>query len=195
MLRNIKLAFVSSVLALLPVAACSSSSGSPSTPPGIYCDVTGASVPLCYGYSNLTPDQQNAVSMSCTSSLMGKVAGSCPAGDIGCCEQTTSGYTTTECYYTGDPSTYQQGCTAGMGTWTPGSSDGGTTGEGGMDAADSSSGDSGGGKDSGGDGGQCSKADTLCGKMCVNTNTDAKNCGKCGHACKTGMTCKTGVCK
>lgn len=29
---------------------------------------------------------------------------------------------------------------------------------------------------------------------CVNFNTDAKNCGKCGNACAKGQTCVKGVC-
>ena len=33
-----------------------------------------------------------------------------------------------------------------------------------------------------------------CGSACVNTSSDPKNCGSCGHACDPGATCENGQC-
>src|SRR5438094_23939 len=41
-------------------------------------------------------------------------------------------------------------------------------------------------------GGGCT---TMCGGMCVDTKTDANNCGKCGTACPMGATCVQGSCQ
>lgn len=35
---------------------------------------------------------------------------------------------------------------------------------------------------------------TMCAKACIDTQTDAKNCGQCGHDCKDA-TCKNGACQ
>lgn len=35
---------------------------------------------------------------------------------------------------------------------------------------------------------------TACGSTCVDTKTDAANCGSCGHACASGMSCVEGMC-
>src|ERR1039457_2357956 len=40
----------------------------------------------------------------------------------------------------------------------------------------------------------CVTADTWCTSACINTQTDAKNCGKCGNACASGETCSAGKC-
>jgi hypothetical protein len=42
--------------------------------------------------------------------------------------------------------------------------------------------------------GACPAGQTACGMTCVNTATDAANCGRCGNACITGQTCTAGVC-
>jgi hypothetical protein len=42
--------------------------------------------------------------------------------------------------------------------------------------------------------GTCSAPNTMCGTMCVNTQTSSANCGACGTACGTGQTCMAGVC-
>ena len=36
---------------------------------------------------------------------------------------------------------------------------------------------------------------SMCGGMCVDTKTDATNCGKCGVACPSGSTCVQGTCQ
>jgi hypothetical protein len=122
------------VSAVVGVGCSSSSSGGGggSTPPGVYCNTNLGGVQTCYGYSNLNSDQTNAVTMECTSSLMGTVASSCPtSGQVGCCQSTVSGYTINECYYCGSASTYQMACTAQSGaTWTAGSGGPATCGAG-----------------------------------------------------------------
>ena len=40
----------------------------------------------------------------------------------------------------------------------------------------------------------CSAPMAMCGSVCVNTQTDATNCGACGRACTAGQSCVTGVC-
>jgi hypothetical protein len=35
---------------------------------------------------------------------------------------------------------------------------------------------------------------TRCGTKCINTKTDAHNCGACGHACGTNQICSAGTC-
>ncbi len=51
------------------------------------------------------------------------------------------------------------------------------------------------GKDTGGDTATCTAPQTKCGAACVDTKTDAKNCGGCGKPCSSGQTCDAGVCK
>jgi hypothetical protein len=113
-------------LGLLGLAGCSSSSGGGSTPAGTYCNVT--SLNLCYGYTNLTSDQQNTVKSECTQQLQGTVVSSCPTGDVGCCAFTTGGIQTNECFYSGSASVDQSAC---AGTWTAGSGGGGSDAGGG----------------------------------------------------------------
>ena len=36
---------------------------------------------------------------------------------------------------------------------------------------------------------------TLCGALCVDTKSDAKNCGSCGMTCADGLSCVDGACK
>ena len=45
-----------------------------------------------------------------------------------------------------------------------------------------------------GEGGACSGAKMQCGKTCVDTATDPKNCGACGHDCVEGK-CVNGACQ
>ncbi len=42
--------------------------------------------------------------------------------------------------------------------------------------------------------GGCAAGQTLCNGACVNTTTDANNCGACGSACSGGRTCAAGAC-
>lgn len=45
--------------------------------------------------------------------------------------------------------------------------------------------------------GKCSAscgALTKCGQVCVDTQTDAANCGACGNTCSLGQTCEAGAC-
>ena len=126
------LLFVSCLLAV-PVAvatACSSSSSSGGGGGSIFCSASLAGTQLCYGYSNLTPDQQNSVNNTCKQSLMGTITTSCPtAGILGCCKFTQGGIQIEECYYSGggeggagdagvDTSAYQMACTQNNGTWS-----------------------------------------------------------------------------
>jgi hypothetical protein len=116
---------VSSFLALSTiVAGCSSSTSSGSTP-GVFCSASFAGTQVCYGYTNLTSDQQNAVTSSCTGTLQGKIVSSCPtSGLLGCCKTSVSGgYTQEECYYGDDAGTSsasadQMACTSANGTWS-----------------------------------------------------------------------------
>lgn len=105
------------------VAGCSSSStpsGSAGGSPSVFCSASLAGTTICYGYTNLTSDQQNAVSSSCTGSLQGKIVSACPTADLtGCCKTATAGYNTEECYYgAANASADQQACTASSGTWS-----------------------------------------------------------------------------
>jgi hypothetical protein len=43
--------------------------------------------------------------------------------------------------------------------------------------------------------GTCTCDATMCGAECVNTNTDAMNCGMCGTACAMGEACRGGTCR
>jgi formylglycine-generating enzyme required for sulfatase activity len=40
----------------------------------------------------------------------------------------------------------------------------------------------------------CSAPMTMCSTRCTNTQTDAVNCGVCGHSCTSGMACAAGAC-
>ena len=40
----------------------------------------------------------------------------------------------------------------------------------------------------------CSPKFSLCGSTCVDEQTDGKNCGACGNACASGVTCQNGAC-
>src|SRR5580704_6686294 len=40
----------------------------------------------------------------------------------------------------------------------------------------------------------CQSGKTLCGKTCVDTNSDDSNCGACGNACPAGSQCCSGSC-
>ncbi len=40
----------------------------------------------------------------------------------------------------------------------------------------------------------CSAPTVLCGSDCVDTSSDAANCGACGRACAAGQACRTGAC-
>src|SRR5437868_5134440 len=86
----------------------------------------------------------------------------------------------------GTSSTASTGGTASTTTASSGSG-GATTGTGGMTASSS------GGTGGTGGGGVCG-ALTNCGGMCVDTQTDAANCGMCGKACAMGEMCAAGSC-
>jgi hypothetical protein len=115
---------VSSFLALSTIiAGCSSSSGGGGSP-SVFCSASFAGSQICYGYTNLTSDQQNAVTSSCKSTLQGTIVSACPtSGLLGCCKTTTAGYNTEECYYGDDAGTSsasadQMACTSQSGTWS-----------------------------------------------------------------------------
>jgi hypothetical protein len=40
----------------------------------------------------------------------------------------------------------------------------------------------------------CPRAKSRCGALCVDTASDASNCGSCGAACAAGQTCRGGTC-
>lgn len=44
------------------------------------------------------------------------------------------------------------------------------------------------------DGASCPTGTTACGGACVNLTSDPRNCGACGNACASGITCSIGVC-
>ncbi|HVH45310.1 MAG TPA: hypothetical protein VM925_23315 [Labilithrix sp.] len=60
-----------------------------------------------------------------------------------------------------------------------------------FDVSKSSSNDTG---DSGG-GGACTPEQTKCGDTCVDTKTNATNCGACNRACPNGLACSDGNCQ
>jgi len=43
--------------------------------------------------------------------------------------------------------------------------------------------------------GTCTGGKQKCSGTCVNTDTDTKNCGKCGNACKANWVCQSGFCR
>lgn len=43
-------------------------------------------------------------------------------------------------------------------------------------------------------GGDCRSGLSWCDGQCVNLQTDEDNCGRCGHECRRGVTCRHGVC-
>jgi hypothetical protein len=73
-----------------------------------------------------------------------------------------------------------------------GGSGGGGNGGGGATAG--TGGNPGGTTGAGGSTVECSGSETACYGACVNTQTDVKNCGKCGNNCPSGE-CNAGVCK
>ena len=201
---NLRRLLALSALASLTLAAllpgCSGKSSQGATPAGIYCSATVGPSTVCFGYSNLTSEQQSAVTQACTGSLGGTIDSSCPAGQVGCCT-ITAGYTTTECYYAGDAATLKAGCSGTWSTTGNGSSSGsGSSGSGSGGTASSSSGGSSGSSGSGSGGsGTCASNQVVCPKGCADIETDLNNCGSCGYVCATGpqgstTTCQGGVC-
>jgi hypothetical protein len=111
------------ILVFLSAAvACSSKSASNAS---FYCNASATG--LCYGYSDLTADQESTVKGTC-SSAAGSVVSACPTGFVGCCSYALGGITTDECYYRGAASDDQTACQALNGTWTTGSGGGGGSG-------------------------------------------------------------------
>ena len=51
------------------------------------------------------------------------------------------------------------------------------------------------GTDPGTDGGACAAGMTLCGRNCVDLQTDEVNCGACGFGCTGGLPCNNGSCE
>ena len=41
----------------------------------------------------------------------------------------------------------------------------------------------------------CPTGQTRCGAVCVNLQSDPRNCGACGHACAVGQVCSAGMCQ
>jgi len=65
------------------------------------------------------------------------------------------------------------------------------------DAADAAGDDSGGATDAGGDAMACPTGQTYCGGACVDTDTTAAHCGRCGNACSAphaASVCSAGAC-
>ncbi len=52
----------------------------------------------------------------------------------------------------------------------------------------------GGAPGAGGTGNTCAAGQVVCGNACVDTSSDAANCGACGTSCGTGMVCSQGAC-
>jgi hypothetical protein len=113
-----RLAVIAAVAALGPAAeGCSSSKGSgaaAAASTSLYCSVTVAGVQECFGYSNLTAQEQSAERSACTGEG-GTIVPVCPVGNFGCCSTTTAGLDVSECYYAGTAAQAQAACT---GTWT-----------------------------------------------------------------------------
>jgi hypothetical protein len=40
----------------------------------------------------------------------------------------------------------------------------------------------------------CDSSQTCCARQCLDLETDARNCGKCGNACASGSACVKGAC-
>jgi hypothetical protein len=107
------------ILVLLSAAvACSSKSASNAS---FYCNASATG--LCYGYSDLTADQESTVKGTCGAAA-GSVVSACPTGFVGCCSYALGGITTDECYYSGSASDNQTACQGFNGTWTAGSGSG-----------------------------------------------------------------------
>ena len=91
------------------------------------------------------------------------------------------------------------GCEGDLRRTNPGALDGGGARDSGAAPSDAAGTDAGpgGGVDAGGGGGTdagggCPVA--MCGAACVDTATDASNCGACGRACAADQTCAGGMC-
>lgn len=97
---------------------------------------------------------------------------------------TACGSSSSDCGSTRTCGSGQSGTDGGGGT-------AGTTATGGSGGASGDSGVAGSGGSGAADAG-CSQ--TLCGGVCVDTQTDASNCGTCGNACATGASCQSGGC-
>lgn len=41
---------------------------------------------------------------------------------------------------------------------------------------------------------KCQEGTILCNNLCISTNIDQNNCGRCGNACSSGMICSSGIC-
>jgi len=122
-------ALLAASLFVTVLAGCSSSSSDGGgTTPSVFCSTNLGGSSLCYGYTNLTSDQQKAVSDACAQApLSGKIVTECPTSGIaGCCKYTAGGIATEQCYYTAgdsgiDPSTAaKQVCSTLKGTWSTG---------------------------------------------------------------------------
>jgi hypothetical protein len=100
------------VAAISLLAACGGGGSS-----GLYCSFKTAGVQECYGYKGLESAQKTAETDACTAES-GSIVDSCPTGYVGCCTMTTSGFTTTECYYSGTASDLMTACTGASGTWS-----------------------------------------------------------------------------
>ncbi len=140
---NITTTLGAAFLVAVSVGVGCGSSGGPSNPgptsASFYCATNIAGAKQCYGYSNLTSEQETAERDAC-SSQQGSIVSSCPTGFVGCCTSTTAGYTVDLCYYEGSAATYKAACS---GKWTGGTGGGGGGGAGG--SAGSGGGGGGGG--------------------------------------------------
>ena len=71
---------------------------------GYACNVPASH--FCYNYTDIPSADESAVKAAC-SAESGTEASSCSTSDVaGCCTNTTDGYTTEECFYTGNGSAY-----------------------------------------------------------------------------------------